>query len=168
VAPASKGGKRIAEALGREVVEACSVRTRQGTLAVGIGAGLGAGVGAVLGGAILAGIGGGVGAAGGIAAAMALADLRKPKLAWQMALVVTDAGFELHSLSWRGAPKEVLVSTSYADVESLSVEPKWLTLRARIALRSGEEIELETTKSGGESGESALDALRERARPAPA
>jgi hypothetical protein len=117
----------------------------------------------VLGGAVAAGVGGGVGAALGIAAAMALAGWMRPPLAWQMALVLAGDGLELHSLSWRGLPKDVLVAVSYADVESVAVEPKRITLRARISLRSGETIVLEASKAGPESGVATLNALRGRA-----
>src|SRR5688500_18405891 len=122
MAPETKSGRRIADALGREIAAACSVRTRQATVASGIGAGLGAAVGALAAGAIGAGMGGGIGAAAGIAAAMALAGRLSPPLAWQMALVLTAEGFELYSLSWRGRPDDRLVAGGYSEVESVTVE----------------------------------------------
>jgi hypothetical protein len=163
MAPESRSGRRIAEALGREVDEACAVRTRQGTLAIGIGAGVGAAAGALLGGAVGAGLGGGIGAAVGIAAAIALAGRLAPPLAWQMALVLSADGFELYSLSWRGQPDDRLVSASYDEVESATVEPKWMTLRTRIGLGTRGTIDLEATKGGRESGLTALELLRARA-----
>jgi hypothetical protein len=160
--PESRSGRKIAEALGRHVDEACSVRTRQGTLAIGIGAGLGAAVGALLAGAVGAGMGGGIGAALGIATAMALAGTLSPPLTWQMALVLTREGLELYSLSWRGKPDRRLVARAYGEVESVSVEPNWLTLRVQIGLGQGEALDLEATKAGPESGSAALDSLKAR------
>jgi hypothetical protein len=163
VAPASKFARGVAEALGREIDDACSVRTRRGTLAIGIGAGLGAGIGAILGGAVAAGLGGGIGAALGIAAAMELSRRLDPPLAWQMALVLTSEGFELYALDWRGRPSEALVSGAYGELAEVVVEPNWVTLRGRVRLRSGASFDLEATKGGSQSGKSVLSTLSERA-----
>jgi hypothetical protein len=166
VAPTTRTGRRFGEALGRDVVEACSVRMRRGAWVLGICAGVGAGIGAIFGGAIAAGMGGGVGAAIGIAVAMEVARRAEPPLAWQMALVLTDAGFELHSLSWRGRPAELLLSATYAEIESVDVERGLIALRVRIVLRSAETVEVEANKGGADSGEVPLAVLVERVRSA--
>ena len=146
----SRFATKIAARLGRPINGACVVRPRRTILIAAMAAGVGAGVGSVLGDSVGAGVGGGLGAVLGFGIAAVLARRRSPALTYNMALVLTDEGVELHSLGGllgQRLGRQVLAA-SYGEISVVGTDEGILNLAATLNLASGETVELEGGKRG--------------------